>query len=223
MQDDKESPPNIVLLHILSIVCNVFFRLYFRLTCHRERRVMELLKAEQHPIIVVFNHTSHLDVPVVGVCLGVGLVRRVIMPGKKELFENRAMAWFLRQSGVIPVDRDISDMQVVRKLMRALQQGRIIIMAPEGTRSADGTLHEFKAGFVKLAHRSNAIVVPVGIRGAYDAFPRGARFPRPGKLSVHLGTPVDLSAQLPAHPTADAYAKAAAQIREQMVVLCGVA
>ncbi|MCD4685524.1 MAG: 1-acyl-sn-glycerol-3-phosphate acyltransferase [Anaerolineae bacterium] len=220
MQDDKLPLPSVLLLHMLSIVCNVFYRLYFRLACHRDRAMLAALKAEQRPIIVVFNHSSHLDVPAVGVCLGVGLVRRMIMPGKKELFENRALAWFLCQTGVIPVDRDINDMHVVRKLMRALQQGRMIIMAPEGTRSADGRLQAFKTGFVKLAHRSNAVVVPVGIRGAYDAFPRGAKFPRPLKLSVHVGTPVDLSAQLPARPTADVYAEAAVEIWEQMLGLC---
>lgn len=221
MQEEALPRTNLVLLHILSAVLNIIYRLYFRVTFHRNRATLAALKNTGRPVIIVFNHTSHLDVPAVGLCLGVGLFRRLIMPGKKELFEHPAMAWFLRQLGVVPVDRNINDMRVVRMLMCALQQGYMIILAPEGTRSQDGALQPFKAGFIKLAHRSNALVVPIGIRGAYAAFPRGTRFPRPHKVSVHMGAPIDLCAALPVHPTADVYAKTAETIREQMQELCG--
>lgn len=211
--------PNLLFLHTLKVIAGVIGKLCFRITCHKDRAMLAQLAAQSRPLIVVFNHTSYLDVPVVGLCLGVKLIRRVIMPGKKELFAHPLLAWFMRQGGAIPLNRDAADTQTVRTLLRALQAGRTIIMSPEGTRSPDGTVQPFKSGFVKLAHRSGALILPVGIRGAYAALPRATRIPRLRKITVVVGTPVDIAAHLPQRPTVDDFNAWAEQIRQRVIAL----
>ncbi len=211
--------PNPLFLHILRLITSVIGKLYFRITCHKDRAAIAHLGTQPRPVIVVFNHTSHLDVPVVGLCLGVKLLRRAIMPGKKELFAHPIMAWFMRQGGVIPLNRNVADTRTLRTLLHALQAGRMVIMSPEGTRSPDGTVQQFKSGFVKLAHRTRALILPVGIRGAYAALPRYAKFPRLRKITVVVGTPVDIAAHLPEQPTSDEFAASAEWIRQHVLEL----
>lgn len=197
----------------------VIGKLYFRLSWTKNRTALNHLSAQNIPVIIVFNHTSHLDVPSVALALGMKFMRRLIMPGKKELFEHPAMAWFMRQGGAIPLNRELTDTTTVRILLRALQENRVILMSPEGTRSYDGTVQPFKSGFVKLAHRSQAAIIPVGIRGAYNAFPRGAKYLKPHKITVHVGSPITLADHLPAKPGHTDYDNAADFIQQQVVAL----
>lgn len=217
--NDPLPEPHPVFLRVVSLILCVVARLYFRLSCHVDRQELQRLSTQPRPLIVVFNHTSHLDVPAVGLCLGVSLMRRVIMPGKKELFEKPAMAWLMRQGGAIPLDRGMNDTHAVRALLRALQAGRLIMMSPEGTRSYDGQTQNFKPGFVKLAHRAQALILPVGIQGAYAAFPRTAKFPRPRKVCVHVGAPIDTAAHLPPKPSHDEFVDFAEEVRQKVIDL----
>ena len=63
-------------------------------------------------------------------------------------------------------------------------------MFPEGTRTRDGNVGKFRAGFSALAVRSGAAILPAAIEGAYAAWPRGQRFPHPGPIRVHYGPPI---------------------------------
>ncbi len=217
--DNPLPKPHPVFMRVISLILGLIARLYFRLSCRVDRRELAQISTQPRPLIVVFNHTSHLDVPAVGLCLGVKLMRRVIMPGKKELFEKPVMAWLMRHSGAIPLDRGMNDTIAVRTLLCALQAGRLLMMSPEGTRSYDGQTRTFKPGFVKLAHRAQALILPVGIQGAYAAFPRTAAFPRPHKVSVRVGTPLDAAAHLPQKPSHEDYIAFAEQVRQQVIDL----
>lgn len=211
--------PNILFLRLAYLVLGALFKVCFRLTCHRDRAALRALGSQPRPVIVVFNHTSHLDVPLVGLCIGLHLMRRVTMPGKKELLEDKRTRWIMQLAGVVPLKRDASDMAAARVLLRALHAGRYVLMSPEGTRSYDGSVQPFKVGFIKLAHKANAIILPVGIAGAARALPRGASFPRPRKITVQVGAPIDPSACLDAQADPAAYDRAAELIRQRIITL----
>lgn len=192
--------------------------LHLRYRC--DRRALRLAVQSGRPLVIVFNHTSYLDVPAVGLGVGARLMQKMVLPGKQELFRGgRFWLWVLAASGVIPVKRDHSDTAAVRVLLRALQSGRHVMLAPEGTRSDDGRAAAFPSGFVRLAHKAGALIVPVGITGAYEAMPRGVDFPRRGRLAAHFGEPFDPQAALPPRPTQaelDAYAE---QVRQRVCAL----
>jgi 1-acyl-sn-glycerol-3-phosphate acyltransferase len=211
--------PNIPLLSFTYISFGIVFRTYFRLRLRRDNQRLKALAAQDRPLIVVFNHASYLDVPAVGLGLGLKLMRRMTLPGKKELFEGGLTRWLVKMGSVIPVDREMADTSAVRGLLRALQQGHDILMSPEGTRSPDGIVHPFQVGFAKLAHKANALVVPVGIRGAAQALPRGAHIPRPKRITVVIGEALDPQVYLQGKPDPSAFAAFAEATRQAIIEL----
>jgi 1-acyl-sn-glycerol-3-phosphate acyltransferase len=221
MPDTNVPETNIFFLHIVYAVFGVLFRLYFRLKIKRDRRKLNELTAQERPLIVVFNHASYLDVPVVGLGLGLRLMRQMTLPGKKELFEGGFTRRLVALISVIPVDREMADTSAVRGLLRALQQGRNILMAPEGTRSPDGVVRPFQTGFAKLSHKANALVVPVGIRGAAQALPRGAHMPRPKRIVVTIGEPLDPRTYWRGKPDQADFEAFAEAVRQAVVDLSG--
>jgi len=191
MQDKGFRRLNPYFSWFMFLLFGPLFKVYFRLTCKKDRQRLNTLTAQSRPLIIVFNHTSYLDVPVVGLCLGIRFMRRVTLPGKKELFDDKKTRWLVNLAGAVPLDRDMADSSAARTLLRALRGGQHVLMAPEGTRSADGEVQPFKPGFIKLAHKAKAIILPVGIQGAAQALPRGASFPKPRKIRVTVGEPID--------------------------------
>jgi long-chain acyl-CoA synthetase len=71
-----------------------------------------------------------------------------------------------------------------------LRRGRILCVFPEGSRSRDGNIKEFKKGVGIIARELNIPLVPVAIRGTYEMLPTGGKFPRPAKVAVSFGKPV---------------------------------
>ena len=220
MQENLPQPKRWVLL-VGRVPVTMVYRLYFRLRCEKDPRQIALITTQSRPTIIVFNHSSHLDVPAVGLCLGMGIMQRALLPGKKELFQIPLLSWCLRSCGAIPLSRNLRDVRAVRTLLRGIRSGRILLMAPEGTRSPDGQVRPFKSGFVKIAHRAGAVVLPIGIQGAAEALPKGGKFPRPRPLTVRIGELVDVAAQLPPKPTLDDYDALAEAIRRRVITLAG--
>ncbi len=220
MQGNLPLPKRWILL-VGRVPAAAFYRLYFRLRCEKDPQQIARVVNRDRPAIIVFNHSSYLDVPAVALCLGMGVMQRVLMPGKKELFQIPVLSWCLRNCGAIPLDRDLRDVRAVRTLLRGIQSGRILLMAPEGTRSPDGHVRPFKSGFVKIAHRAGAVVLPVGIQGAAEALPRGGKFPKPRPLTVRIGSVMDVTARLPPKPTPDDYDALAETIRQRVIALAG--
>jgi len=213
--------PKLWVLRTGRVFAALFYWLYFRLRCEKNSRQIVQWATQPRPVIVVFNHSSHLDVPALGLCLGEKVMGRALMPGKKELFQVPLLRWCLWSCGAIPLDRDLRDLRAVRTLLRGIQSGRILLMAPEGTRSPDGRVRPFKAGFVKIAQRANALIIPVGIQGAAEALPKGGKFPKPRSLTVRVGAPIDVVAQLPEKPSLTDYEALSERIRQQVITLAG--
>lgn len=142
------------------------------------------------PVIVAANHASNLDPVVIAAALMPRLGRRLQWLGKKELFSWPILGWVATNGGVHPVDRSTADVEAFRLAVRILDEGHALFVFPEGTRSHDGTLREARDGVSVLALRTGAPIVPVGIAGSFEVWPRGQKFPHPGgRVTVRVGSP----------------------------------
>jgi 1-acyl-sn-glycerol-3-phosphate acyltransferase len=148
------------------------------------------------PLIVVANHISNLDPPLVGGWLAPRLGRRPHFLAKDALFAG-PLGWFLRSQGVIPVKAGGSDMDAYRAARSALDAGDVVVILPEGTRSRDGVLAEPRPGVALLATRTGVPVLPVGVSNTDRLLGRGSALPS-------IGTPVTLRVGEPFTLTPDA-------------------
>jgi 1-acyl-sn-glycerol-3-phosphate acyltransferase len=219
-EQEKSTPhPNRYFIWISFILANLLFRPYFRFTRRRNTQKLNKLLDEGRQFIVIFNHTSHLDVPLVGISVGLRIMHNLCMPGKKELFADPKTRWIANLSGAIPLDREITDTTTARILLRALHNGQNLLIAPEGTRSLDGKIQPFKIGFVKLAHKANALILPAAIHGAAEAMPKGVLFPRPRKISVVVGDPIDPREHLGPKPDNEAVNQFTEMVQQTIAAL----
>src|SRR5260221_3841972 len=138
--------------------------------------------------IVVANHSSHLDFSLVGYALGaIGDDIRVL--AAKDYFFNTPARRFLAANftSMMPFDRERTQLESLEDALAELEQGRSVLMFPEGTRSSDGEIHEFKSGAGFLALRSRCDVLPVLIRGTHSVMGKGSLIPRRHPVEVRIG------------------------------------
>lgn len=151
------------------------------------------------PLILVANHISNLDPPLVGGWLAPALRRRPRFLAKEPLFKG-PLGWFLRSQGVIPVRPGGRDVDAYRAAKAALDQGSVIVIFPEGTRSSNGVLQEPLPGVALLASRTGVPVLPAGVSNTDQLLGRGKKLPRLGtQVTLRVGTPfrVTLDPSLP--------------------------
>lgn len=137
--------------------------------------------------LIVCNHQSFADPNLVAF----GLYRGIAFMARSTLFKGFLGFW-LPRVWCLPVERGSSDRASIRRTVDMLRSGRPLILFPEGTRSRDGKLQEFKRGFELIARKAGVPILPAAIHGAGAAFPKGARFPKPTKVRVTYGELVSL-------------------------------
>ena len=131
------------------------------------------------PLILVANHTSYSDPPI----LGAALTRRVHFMAKEELFRYPVFGPILHRLEAFPVRREAVDRSAIRKALQILREGKVLGMFPEGTRIKTGQLGEAQPGVALLATKSGAPILPVGISRVS------------GKLIVRFGKTFSLRAE----------------------------
>jgi 1-acyl-sn-glycerol-3-phosphate acyltransferase len=138
--------------------------------------------------IFMANHVSNLDPPL----LIPMLPKRTSVLVKKELFRIPVLGTAMRVGKLVPVDRHNRDaaIQSVRDAAEAIRSGLDMTIFPEGTRSSDGRLLQFKKGPFYLALESGCPVVPVTIRGTHHILPKGRFFLRQGTAELMFHTPL---------------------------------
>jgi len=137
-------------------------------------------------VLIVSNHQSHLDPPLVGICCR----RRLNFMARETLFAFKPFGWLIRSLDAFPIDREGTGLAGVKETLRRLKRGEMVLVFPEGTRTRDGEIAPFRPGFATLAVRGRAAIQPVAIEGAFDAWPRWNRFPGPGRIHIHFGCPL---------------------------------
>jgi 1-acyl-sn-glycerol-3-phosphate acyltransferase len=138
------------------------------------------------PVLLAINHSSAID-PLLA---GVAMQRKVRFMAKEELFRSPLGGWFLRQLGAFPVRRGEGDRQALKQALAVLEQGGVVGIFPEGTRSPDGRLQQAQTGIAFLARRGRAVVVPVAIAGTRNILPKGAWLPRCARVRILVGEPL---------------------------------
>lgn len=145
-------------------------------------------------VLVAANHVSFLDIPLLAKVLS---PRHAAFVARDTLARARWLAFVMRQCGAVLVERGKGDRAVLRRMTGHLQRGDQVAIFPEGTRSADGRLAPFKKGALIAARMAGVPIVPCGIRGTFEAWPRDRKWPRLGRIFVDFGAPIDSS-----HPDA---------------------
>jgi len=141
------------------------------------------------PYIGIINHNSNMDT----VAMALVLKHRAHAMAKDSLFRVPVLKWWLKAVGMFPVIRDASDTEAFRYALELLKEGKVLFMAPEGTRKKPpGQRLRARTGFVRLAQLTGVPVVPVAIYGTEKVLPPGAWFPRPVKIRVKVGKPIML-------------------------------
>ena len=149
---------------------------------------VEHVRAEQ-PYVYMANHSSLIDTP----ALFGYLPFPFHIMAKRELFFVPFMGWHLWTAGHFPIDRRDRRKTVrsLRRVIEGVRDGKSLAVFPEGTRTRDGRLQEFKPGSFKIALRAGVPIVPVTIRGTFALLPSTTLAPRPGRVEVILGEPIE--------------------------------
>jgi 1-acyl-sn-glycerol-3-phosphate acyltransferase len=170
-----------------AFVCGLLARLFFR------ARVVGVENIPRTgPFILVANHCSNLDPPIIGWATGHKVGRVIHFMAKVEMRRWPVAGWLAEKSGVIFVRRGEADRAAQKAALDALADGRPIALFPEGTRSRDGHLRAGRGGAAFLAMRSGALVLPVGIAGTHRIFPGRSRLPHPTRVVITIGEPFSL-------------------------------
>jgi len=166
------------------LILHVFFGLYLRWKVYNRERV-----PLTGPVILAANHASFFDPPLVGTALP----RGIHYLARESLFRFPVLGSVLRYWDAVPVNREGGGAGL-KIILDRLLDGAAIILFPEGTRSPDGNLLPARSGIGLTVIKSKAPVVPVRIFGSHRAYGRKHWFPRPRKVIVKFGYPIDFSA-----------------------------
>lgn len=111
---------------------------------------------------------------------------------RKTLFKFKPFGKLIDSVDAIPLDQDGLGFQGVRETMKRLKNSEAVLIFPEGSRSFDGELAPFTSGYVAIASKTDSVIVPVAISGAFEAFPRTKKYPSPFKkrVVIEYGEPI---------------------------------
>jgi len=167
-----------VLYAILKVPAVALMRWWFGLRVTGAEHV-----PPEGPTLIVSNHQSVLDPPIIGGAAP----RQIYFMAKAELFRIPLFGRLIKALNARPVRREGSDPRALKEAARLLDEGKALLVFPEGTRSLDGSLAEAKPGVGMLAVMSGAPVVPAYVSGTLEALPKGAARPRRSQVSVRFG------------------------------------
>lgn len=164
----------------------MFYRvLRWTMSCYFRARMKIRFEGEENvpdkgPFFLVLSHQSHLD----PLLLHTFCPRLIFTLAKSSVFRTRFMAWLAPRVGALPTRRYRIDPQAVRVALRLIQRGEGVGVFPEGERSWDGRLQQLRGGAIRLLLKAGVPVIPCGMVGTYEVFPRWGRM---NWLKVGLG------------------------------------
>jgi 1-acyl-sn-glycerol-3-phosphate acyltransferase len=151
----------------------------------------EVISDPRHPYVVVSNHQSLADIPLIS-----NLPWEMKWMGKEELFKLPIIGWMMSLSGDISVDRKNprSGAQAIIKAQRYLEKHCSVMIFPEGTRTLDGRVRPFTDGAFHLAIRAKVPVLPLAIEGSRDCIPKNSwKFGKSSDIHLKVLPPIDTS------------------------------
>ena len=167
-----------------KFLVSVLFKILFKIKVIGKENI-----PKNGPVIICSNHISNYDPPTVGMTAP----RTIHFMAKEELFEKKGLGFILRNVNAFPVKRGMRDRNALRKGLKLLDEGKVLGLFPEGTRSKDGVVKKGLAGAGFFAMRSNATVIPCAIIGQYE---------RSKPLTVIYGNPIEFQTLKNSKPSA---------------------
>lgn len=152
-----------IVYRVLRWTMSLYFRARFKIRFEGEENV-----PDKGPFVLVLSHQSHLD----SLLLHTFCPRLMFTLAKSSVFRTRFMAWLAPRVGAVPTRRFQIDPQAVRVALRLIERGEGVGVFPEGERSWDGRLQPLRRGTVRLLLKTGVPVIPCGMVGTYEVFPR---------------------------------------------------
>lgn len=178
---DREPLSSLLLYRLLKwTVVSPLAHGYFRARIHGSENV-----PMSGPLIVVSNHASDCDPPIVAHAMG----RPVAFMAKEELFKVPLLAPAIRLYGAYPVKRGTGDRGAIRAAIEAIEEGWAAGVFLDGTRRPDGRLHSPKLGAALIAAKTQALLLPVSLWGTERIF-ADSKFPQSAPVTVRIGQPI---------------------------------
>ncbi|MBD2498403.1 1-acyl-sn-glycerol-3-phosphate acyltransferase [Nostoc sp. FACHB-280] len=138
---------------------------------------------QSDPLVVVSNHASYFDPPIVSNCVR----RPVAYMAKQELFEIPVLAQAMKLYGAYPVSRGSADRNAIRAALECLENGWAVGVFLQGTRTPDGRITDPKKGAALLAAKAQAPILPVSLWGSEGILEKGSSIPRAVPLTIRIG------------------------------------
>ncbi len=184
-QIEHKLPDSWIFHNMIKNLSRLLLKVYFRLD------VRGLDKLPDSPFIIAPNHQSFLDGLFAGAFLNNAVNKNTYFFAKAKHIQKGWLKFLAERNNIVVVDIDNDLKQSIQQLSAILKQGKNIIIFPEGTRTRDGRLREFKKTFAILSSELQVPIVPVAIDGAYAALPSGSHIPKPrSKIEVTFLEPV---------------------------------
>jgi len=142
---------------------------------------------QEGPLVVVSNHASDFDPPILSCCMG----RPVAFMAKEELFRIPVLKQGIELYGAYPVKRGSADRSAIRSALNCLLEGWAVGLFLQGTRTADARIPEPKLGAALIAAKAKAPLLPVSLWGTERIFKKGSPVPRPVPVTVRIGQVID--------------------------------
>jgi len=187
----------------MNWLINFIIRVYTRIACRIDAPNLQKIPM-QGPLIIITNHTGQIEVPLLFAHLQ---PRKMTGWAKIEAWDNKFLNWVFNVWGIIPVRRGEADMHALKAALRALENGYIFGVAPEGTRNRNGVLIRAQPGTVTLALHTGTPVLPVAHWGGEKLMKNLKRFKRT-EFHIRLGKPFKVDTQ---------GVKVTGEIRQQIV------
>jgi 1-acyl-sn-glycerol-3-phosphate acyltransferase len=199
-----------LIYFIVQSIVFIIGKLYFRLSARGREYIPKKGSA-----IVAISHRSFLDPPLVG-----GIVwRQMHFMARHDLFDVPFLGRLIANLKTFPVKRGAFDRSALKLTLDFLKLGEAVAIFPEGTRSPDGELQPPFAGVGMIVHHAQVPVIPAYAAGTYECYPRKAKYPHPGKVTIYFGPAVDLKALLEQPASKEVYQQIAEKIMQDIAKL----
>jgi 1-acyl-sn-glycerol-3-phosphate acyltransferase len=147
----------------------------------------------RRPFIIVANHASHLDTPLIFSCFALSGLNKIRAVAALDYFFSNPVLRIATHllCNIIPISRKSADFMAIGMCKKALERGGSIIIFPEGTRTRTGAMAEFKPGIGILIKKTKAAVLPTYIKGTFRCFNSKSFYPKPGPIEIRFGKPIE--------------------------------
>ena len=182
---DITLPKSNIAIHIIKFLLWFPFKLYIRVKCQGIKNI-----PNKKPLIFIGNHQSFLDGFIFGHVTPFKYLQNSYTVAKIKHFNNKYMKFMADHSNIILVDINKNLGEMLQTAATILKNGKNLVIFPEGARTRDGKLLEFKKSFAILAKELDVDIVPFGIKGAYEAFPADKKLPKFSKVEIEFFPPI---------------------------------